>query len=208
VATGGVVPGNVVVQVGPAPVEGAAVLAQEAAGRLGGMDTTMLAAAGAAFDRPGISVVEPALLAARLGATALHDPTEGGLAAGLHELADASGVRIRIDRRAVLWFEPGLAVCRALGADPWSTLASGTLLAAFPAATVEVALQASPSRGTRQPRSGRPNRARACAMLPAARSPGASATRWTESCSSRSSTVPRRPAAVVAAAARAPSLTM
>jgi len=147
VATGGVVPGNVVVQVGPAPVEGAAVLAQEAAGRLGGMDTAMLAAADAAFDRPGISVVEPALLAARLGATALHDPTEGGLAAGLHELADASGVRIRIDRRAVLWFEPGLAVCRALGADPWSTLASGTLLAAFPAATVEVALQALAEQG-------------------------------------------------------------
>jgi len=147
VATGGVVPGNVVVQVGPAPVEGAAVLAQEAAGRLGGMDTAMLAAADAAFDRPGISVVEPALLAARLGATALHDPTEGGLAGGLHELADASGVRIRIDRRAVLWFEPGIAVCRALGADPWSTLASGTLLAAFPAATVEVALQALAEQG-------------------------------------------------------------
>jgi hydrogenase expression/formation protein HypE len=142
VATGGVAPGSVVVQVGPAPVEGAAVLAQEASGRLGGLDTAVLAAARAAFDRPGISVVEAALLAARLGATALHDPTEGGLAAGLHELADASGVRIRIDRQAVLWFEPGVAVCRALGADPWSTLASGTLLAAFPAETAELALQA------------------------------------------------------------------
>lgn len=71
-------------------------------------------------------------MAARLGATALHDPTEGGLAAGLHELARASGVRIAVDREAVLWFEPGLAVCRALGVDPWATLASGTLLAAFP----------------------------------------------------------------------------
>jgi hydrogenase expression/formation protein HypE len=147
VATGGVVPGNVVVQVGPTPVEGAAVLAREAAGRLGGVDAALLAAARAAFDHPGISVVEPALLAARLGATALHDPTEGGLATGLHELADASGVRIRIDRQAVLWFEPGVAVCRALGADPWSTLASGTLLAAFPAETVEVALQALAERG-------------------------------------------------------------
>ena len=142
VATGGVVPGNAVVQVGPAPIEGAAVLAQEAAGRLGGVDAAVLAAACAAFDRPGISVVEPALLAARLGATALHDPTEGGLAAGLHELADVSGVRIRIDRLAVLWFEPGVAVCRALGADPWSTLASGTLLSTFPAETVEEAVRA------------------------------------------------------------------
>jgi hydrogenase expression/formation protein HypE len=64
----------------------------------------------------------------------MHDPTEGGLAAGLHELALASNVGIRVDRGAVLWFEPGLAVCDTLGADPWSTLASGTLLAAFPPA--------------------------------------------------------------------------
>jgi hydrogenase expression/formation protein HypE len=86
--------------------------------------------------------VEPALLAARLGAIALHDPTEGGLAAGLHELARASGVRIRIDQESVLWFEPGVAVCRALGADPWATLASGTLLAAFSEDVAESALQA------------------------------------------------------------------
>jgi hydrogenase maturation factor len=33
----------------------------------------------------------------------------------------------------VLWFEPGAIVCRALGANPWATLASGTLLAAFAA---------------------------------------------------------------------------
>lgn len=58
-------------------------------------------------------------------------------------MALASNVAIRVDRGAVLWFEPGLAVCGALGADPWSTLASGTLLAAFPptgAATARAAL--------------------------------------------------------------------
>jgi hydrogenase expression/formation protein HypE len=132
VATGGARPGDVVVQVGPAPVEGAAVLAREAADGLATLDPLVLRAAREAVERPGISVVEPALLAARLGATALHDPTEGGIAAGLHELARASGVRIGVDRDAVLWFEPGLAICRALGVDPWATLASGTLLAAFP----------------------------------------------------------------------------
>jgi hydrogenase maturation factor len=141
-ATAGVAPGHVVVQVGPAPVEGAGVLAREAAHRLGQVEAGVLEAARAALDRPGISIVEPALLAARLGATALHDPTEGGLAAGLHELAHASGIRIRIDREAVLWFAPGVAVCRALGGDPWATLASGTLLAAFAAETAGPALAA------------------------------------------------------------------
>jgi hydrogenase expression/formation protein HypE len=130
VSTSGFGPGDVVLQVCPAPIEGAAVLAREAADRLQDVEAALLEAARKALDRPGISVVEQALLAARLGVKALHDPTEGGLAVGLLEMAAAAGVRIRVDREAVLWFEPGLAVCRALGADPWSTLASGTLLAA------------------------------------------------------------------------------
>ena len=147
VPTAGAAVGNVVIQVGPAPVEGAAVLAREASGRLGGVDSETVTAARAALEVPGISVVEPALLAAQLGATALHDPTEGGLAAGLHELAAASGVSIRVDPTAVLWFAPGLALCRALGADPWATLASGSLLAAFSAARAEAAVQALADHG-------------------------------------------------------------
>ena len=136
----GAVEGDVVVQVGPVPIEGAAVLAREAARELEGVDPAVIEAARVAVERPGISVVDAALLAKRLGATALHDPTEGGLAGGLHEIACAAGVRVRVDRDAILWFEPGLAICRALGADPWSTLASGSLLAVFPATLAEAAL--------------------------------------------------------------------
>jgi hydrogenase maturation factor len=54
-------------------------------------------------------------------------------------MAVAGGVGLRLDPDAVLWFEPGLAVCAALGGDPWSTLASGTLLAAFPEAVAREA---------------------------------------------------------------------
>ena len=142
VATGGARVGDTVVQAGPAPVEGAAVLAREAAAGLSGLEPAVLEAARTAMDDPGISVVEPALLAARLGATSLHDPTEGGLVTGLHELALAAGLRLRIEREAVLWFDPGLAVCRAVGADPWATLASGTLLATFPPERADAALAA------------------------------------------------------------------
>jgi len=147
VTTSGVGPGDVVLQVGLAPIEGAAVLAQLSAERLGGLEPALIDAARGALDHPGISVVESALLAAELGATAMHDPTEGGLAAALHEMADASGVRIRVDLRAVLWFEPGRAVCRVLGADPLSTLASGALLAAFPADRAEEAVVTLIARG-------------------------------------------------------------
>ena len=146
VRTGGARPGDEIVQVGPAPVEGAAVLAHEARDRLGSVPLATLARAVAAAEEPGISVVEPALRCAELGATALHDPTEGGLAAGLVELADASGVRIRLCGDA-LWFEPGRAVCAALGADPWGTLASGTLLAALPPERAREACRALENEG-------------------------------------------------------------
>lgn len=134
VTTGGAEPGDVVLQIGLAPVEGAAVLAVEAAGeRLKDVPEATAAKARGAVTDPGISVVTPALRATELGAKALHDPTEGGLSSGLYELAEASGLALRVDRDAALWFEPGLAVCAALGADPWGTLASGALLAAFAA---------------------------------------------------------------------------
>ena len=139
IETAGLAPGDVLLQVRPVPIEGAAVLANEAAERLVDVDPEMLARARAALDDPGISVVEPALLAAELGASAMHDPTEGGLLMGLHEMAAAGEVALRVDPDAVLWFEPGIAVCSALGGDPWSTLASGTLLAAFPEAAAREA---------------------------------------------------------------------
>ncbi len=142
VPTGGARPGDAIVQAGPAPVEAAAVLAAEAGHRLEGVDVATLARAAGALREPGISVVEAALLAAEYGASALHDPTEGGLATGLSELAVASELRLRIDPERVLWFEPGCAICHALGADPWGALASGALVAAFPAERAAPACEA------------------------------------------------------------------
>ena len=82
---------------------------------------------------PGISVVDAALRATTLGASAMHDPTEGGLSAGLYEMAEAAQVGLVVSADAVLWYEPGRTLARALGIDPWGLLASGALLAAFPA---------------------------------------------------------------------------
>ena len=142
ITTAGMQDGDCVLQVGAAPVEGAAVLAAESAEALGGIDEALLAVARDAIHRPGISVVAAARIAAAHGATAMHDPTEGGLASGLQELADASGRGIALDDDAVLWFEPGLALCRAMGADPLGTLASGTLLASVPEPRAEALLDA------------------------------------------------------------------
>ncbi|MFP4634816.1 MAG: AIR synthase-related protein [Nitriliruptoraceae bacterium] len=142
ISSSGARAGDVLVQVGPVPIEGAAVLAEECRQRLGDLPTELLQAAERAVDDPGISVVAPALLAAELGATAMHDPTEGGLAAGLGELADASGIELRVHGGAIERFAPGVAICDHLGADPLATLASGALLATFPAHLADAAVTA------------------------------------------------------------------
>ena len=142
VPTGGLRPGHAVVQVGSAPVEAAAVLADLLPPEhLATVPEGTLDAARAALDTPGISVVVPALAAARAGASALHDPTEGGLSAGLHEMADASGVALTLDAERIAWFDAGVALCAAAGLDPWGTLASGTLLAGFAPDRLDEALR-------------------------------------------------------------------
>ena len=156
-------PGYVVAQIGPAPVEGAAVLAAEAGAQLEGrVAPVMLAEAAGALTEPGISVVDAALRAAALGATAMHDPTEGGLSAGLYEMAETAGVRLLVSGDAVLWYEPGRVMAEALGIDPWGLLASGALLAAFPSDTAEDALATLTAGGLRlrahRPRRGRQRR--------------------------------------------------
>ncbi len=52
------------------------------------------------------------------GVTALHDPTEGGLATGIRELALAAGCGATIDRNAVPVLPETSAIAGALGLDP------------------------------------------------------------------------------------------
>jgi hydrogenase maturation factor len=59
----------------------------------------------------------------------MHDPTEGGLATGLWELAHASGKGIVVDVASVPIFSETTAFCSALGLDPLGLIASGALLA-------------------------------------------------------------------------------
>ena len=55
-------------------------------------------------------------------------------------MAETAGVELVVSADAVLWYEPGRILSEALGIDPWGLLASGALLAAFPADSAEEAL--------------------------------------------------------------------
>jgi hydrogenase maturation factor len=82
--------------------------------------------------RPGISVVGEARLAARAGATAMHDPTEGGVAAALFELASASGRRLVADLDRVPVHPYTARLCAHFGLRPLGLIASGALLLTIP----------------------------------------------------------------------------
>jgi len=78
---------------------------------------------------PGISVVRDALLAVQAGGVhALHDPTEGGLAMGVHELAMAGHVGIKIFEDEILIFPESKLLFDQYEIDPLGAIASGALL--------------------------------------------------------------------------------
>jgi hydrogenase expression/formation protein HypE len=83
-----------------------------------------------------------ALLAAAPGCRLMRDPTRGGLAAVLNEIAQASGVGIAIREEAVP-VSPGVrGACELLGLDPLYVANEGKLVAVVPAAEAEAALAA------------------------------------------------------------------
>ncbi len=82
--------------------------------------------------RPGISVVAEALYAARAGATSMHDPTEGGVAAGLYELATAAHKRFVVDLDSIPIHPHTARLCERFGLQPLGLIGSGALLLTLP----------------------------------------------------------------------------
>lgn len=129
--------GDVVLLTKALAIEGTALIAREkeAELRARGYDDAFLAAAQKLLYEPGISVLRDAMTAlAAAPVHAMHDPTEGGLATGLHEMARAAGLGVRIDGAAVSILPACRRLCAEYGLQPLNLLASGSLLlAAAPA---------------------------------------------------------------------------
>lgn len=146
VTTAGARPGDVLVLTKGIAVEGTAIIAREMADQLAGqLPSELIERCRGFLHQPGISVVRDAqmAIAAAPGAIhAMHDPTEGGIATGLHELAAASGCRLEIceDDLPILP-ETGL-ICELFGLDPLGLIASGSLLIAAAAGAVDTVIRA------------------------------------------------------------------
>lgn len=144
VLTSGAEAGDSIVLTKGIAVEGTAILARDASEALrdAGMGEDAIERAGRLLFEPGISVRREADIACEAGARSMHDPTEGGLATGLLEMASASGLGLHVEAARIPVLPECRELCDALGLDPMGLIASGSLLAAIPPGSAAALLEA------------------------------------------------------------------
>jgi hydrogenase maturation factor len=132
------------------PVEGIAIMARECALPLHarGYSRHDITRWQQFLFTPGISVVKDAtILRQSVEVHAMHDPTEGGVATALWELAQAAGVGLHIAAEQLPLLPEGALLCEAFGCDPLGTIASGALRATIPASQTAQAIAACAAAG-------------------------------------------------------------
>jgi hydrogenase expression/formation protein HypE len=143
VTTGGAQPGDVLLLTKGIPVEGTSIIARTRADELRARGYSEATLARARDYLGQLSVVPDARLVTELAPVhAMHDPTEGGLATALWELAEAAGVGLRVEAEQVPVLPEGRALCAEFGLEPLGTIASGALLAALAPADADVVVAA------------------------------------------------------------------
>ena len=130
VTAGGAKLGDKLILTKSVGIEGTAILAADREEKLKKtLKPTMLQNAKKFYDN--ISVVKDAVAAFKTCAVhAMHDPTEGGLAGGIHEMADASNLGVKIYEEKIRIAPETVRICDFFRIDPLQLIASGSLLIA------------------------------------------------------------------------------
>ena len=95
-----------------------------------------------ASDTQPLNALVAAIVAVCPDVRVLRDPTRGGLASALNEIASASGVGIELREETIPIPGPVHAACEMLGLDPLHVANEGKLVAIVPAASAEAVLAA------------------------------------------------------------------
>jgi hydrogenase expression/formation protein HypE len=128
VTSSGAKPGNSIIVTKSIALEGSAILATEGKEYLTQKVGAKLVARAKSL-RENISVVSEGLAAYETGyVTAMHDPTEGGLSGGLHEISDASDVGFEIYQDAIPIDESSRIICEVLDINPMELISSGSMI--------------------------------------------------------------------------------
>lgn len=128
VTSTGAKPGDVIILTKTVGIEGTAIIATEGASTLAKqIPQTILSEAKAL--RTQISVVKEGISAFQTGyITAMHDPTEGGLSGGIHELCDASNVGFEINADNIPIHPATRKVCEVLDVNVMELISSGCMV--------------------------------------------------------------------------------
>ncbi len=75
-----------------------------------------------------ISVVKEGVIAGAMGATSMHDVTEGGVYGAVYELCEASEVGCELYKEKIPMLDITKRICAQLGIDPYRLIGSGSML--------------------------------------------------------------------------------
>lgn len=130
VTAGGAKNGDRLILTKSAGIEGTAILASDRAKLLTKtLGVKILQEAKGFFSQT--SVVEDAITAFKTGEVdAMHDPTEGGIAGGIYEMADASKLGVRIFEEKIPVRPETVSICKFFKINPLRLVSSGALLIA------------------------------------------------------------------------------
>jgi hydrogenase maturation factor len=132
ITTGGARAGDDIILTKAIAIEGTSVIARR-------KETDLVAAFGPQFvqqcrgfvEHPGISILRDAEIAVRNGDIhSMHDPTEGGLATGLYEVARAAHLGLIVEEECIPVYPECKTLCMHYGLDPLGLIASGSSLSA------------------------------------------------------------------------------
>lgn len=127
--------GDAIIVTKQIPVEGTALIALEKREELkaAGFSDDFVDQCADLLHEPGIAVLDEAIAAVDAADVhAMHDPTEGGLATGIWEMADAAGLGMLIREDAIPIRSEARKLCNTFGLDPLGVIASGSLLIGCP----------------------------------------------------------------------------
>lgn len=157
VTTGGARAGDDIILTKSIAIEGVSVIARLKQGELEAVfGRAFLQRCRSFLEQPGISVLRDAQTAIQSGDVhSMHDPTEGGLATGLLEVASAAGVGLLVEEERIPVLPECRVLCRHYGLDPLGLIASGSLLVITDPADTDKVLMALNKGGVSASRIGK-----------------------------------------------------
>lgn len=141
IATGGAKIGQDVIMTKWAGLEGTAIIAKEYEQVLSDKINDELLHKAKSM-RGFLSVIKESRIARKMGATAMHDVTEGGILGAVWEIADCSGTGITVELDKIPVREETRAICEVGHISPYELISSGSMIiTAFDGQKIVEALQ-------------------------------------------------------------------